>query len=242
MRVFPKKRNCIFCVSSVVVTVLAQINVNTSFFSSTSPRSGISPTPQHPRPGPLTPSPHYVALPVASSPPSGSGPPPAYHHYCPSSLRHRHSGAGRRAHSPHGSRLHERTGIAGPHGNNSSVVTCERSSSLPSNQNTHPVSLFLPSVFLCVFLFIWPSGDRQTAALVQAQRSACSGYGWGSVCGAMKDEWIWRMEDGCRLVSPTCLLLPDCLRARLVYAEEELYSLVCSLFALLQLQQDRELS
>ena len=147
----------------MVVGVLAKINVNTSFFfPSTSPRSGISPTPQHPRPGPLTPSPHHVALPVASSPPPGSGPLPPHLHYHPSGLGHRHSGARRRAHSPHGSCLHERTGIAGPHGNNGSVVTWERSSSLPSNQNTHPVSLFLPSVFLCVFsiyLAKWGQAD-----------------------------------------------------------------------------------
>ncbi len=149
---------------------------------STSPTSDYSPTPQPPRSGTLTPTTHHAALPAASSPPSGSGPPPAHFHHHFSSLGHSHSSACRRAcrrpHSPHGSRLHERHGITGPHGNNTNVVTWERSSRLPSNQNTHTRFLSFSRLSFSVFFYLFgQEGDRQTAAPVQTQRSACSSYG-----------------------------------------------------------------
>lgn len=71
---------------------------------------------------------------------------------------------------------------------------------------THMQFLSFSHLSLCFSLFIWPRGDRQTAALVHTQRSV------GVLqCGAMKDEWIWRMEDGCSFIlrhgaSPGCCM------------------------------------
>lgn len=128
---------------------------------SSMPTAGLFPAPQPPRSGPLTPSTDHAALPAASSPPSGSGPRPAhFHHHHSCSLSHSHgsstSDRGRsRSHSPHGSRLYERYGIAATHGNDTNVVlTWEERSRLQSNQNTHLVSL-LPRLSFSVFFYLF---------------------------------------------------------------------------------------
>lgn len=178
-------------------------------YVTTSPTSGTSPTPQPPRSGPLTPTTHHAALPAASSSPSGSGPPPTHFHHHSSSLGHSHSSACRWAcrwpHSPQGSRLHERHGITGPYGNNTNVVTWERRSRLPSNQNTHPVSLFLLSVFLCVFLFIWPRGG-QADSCTSSDTEVGMLQLWVRKLVWSDEGWM-DMKNGrqSKLVLPTCL-------------------------------------
>lgn len=135
------------------------MNVSLCFPSvSNSSISGISPTPQHPRSGSLTPSPHHASIPAASSPPTGSDPPAAHLHHRSSSLVHGNGSARNRARpqplTPHGSCLHKCLGITGAHGNSTDVVTGETRSRLPSNQNTHLDSLFLLSVFLCFSIYL----------------------------------------------------------------------------------------
>lgn len=138
--------------------------------------SGISPSPQHPRPGPLTHATNHASLPAASRPPSGRGPAPARFH----SLGYSHGGqrgCGRRPHTPHGSCLNQCQGITSAHGNNANIVI-EEISYIVRSKHTPGFSLSL-SHLVFLFLFIWPWGDPQTAAPVQTQGSASSRRGWG---------------------------------------------------------------
>lgn len=200
-------------------------NISPCFPSvSTSPTSGIFPTPQPARSGPLTSSTHHASFPAASSPSSGSGPPPAHFQHRSSSFGHSHSGARDRVRRrPHreGSRLHECHGITGAHGNNTNVVTRDKKIPLAIKPKHTPGFSLSPICFslrFSIYLAKRGRADRRRYAPVMGEKA----------CGAMKDGWIWRLEDGSTYQHVFIARLSWSL-PKLLYEEDEVYSLVCSL-------------